>query len=444
MTTSVIMKLYQVGIRETLCPLVLMVTTVLSAVVLPYIVVQKNSFTRVILDGGLVQLVGDAWSSVNWHDREVMCIIAGAAIWATLSLLLPGRQYFGPPTLSGFRPEYKKSGFLFYLISMALLVTIIFSTSVVHLYPKFVTFGGMLSISGLVLSAIMFVKGHLFPSPGVFGSSGNPVFDFYWGIELYPRFGPFNIFDLKTIVNCRFGLWLWQSIVIWSWKVNYELHAAGYARGEINYPLTATTILQTIYLAKFYFWEDGYMSTIDISVDKFGFYEGWGCVAFVPTFYTLTSLYLIKHSPVHVFGFWSFVFTLMFGLSMILLNYETDRQRTAFRASGGKSTIWGRQPLAIAAVYQSDDGHSKKSLLLASGMWGLARHINYAFELAAAFAWSMPALTTSVIPYMYFGFLFVLLLHRSSRDEEKCKLKYTKYWDKYCVAVPYRILPYVY
>lgn len=40
-------------------------------------------------------------------------------------------------------------------------------------------------------------------------------------------------------------------------------------------------MLQTIYLAKFYYWEDGYMSTIDIAVDKFGFYVGWGCIAWV-------------------------------------------------------------------------------------------------------------------------------------------------------------------
>ena len=438
------MKVYEVGIRQTVIPLVLMVATVLSAVVLPYIVVHKNSYTKGLLEEGVIKLVRDAWAAVNWRDHEVMAIIAGTVSWATISLLLPGSRYFGPPTLSGFRPEYKKSGFLFYLISMSVLVPVIWYNSVLHLYPKFVTFGGMLSVGGLVMAAVLFVKGHLFPSPGVFGSSGNPVFDFYWGLELYPRFGPFNFFDLKTIVNCRFGLWLWQAIVVWAWKANYELHAASYARGEVNYPLTATTILQTVYLAKFYFWEDGYMSTIDISVDKFGFYVGWGCVAWVPTFYTLTSLYLIKHSPVHVFGFWSFVATVTFGISMILLNYEADRQRFVFRTTGGKCTIWGRVPRAIHAVYKTEDGHSKQSMLLASGLWGSARHFNYVFELAATLAWTAPALTGSLLPYLHFLFLLVLLVHRSLRDDEKCRLKYAKYWDKYCAAVPYRILPYVY
>ena len=164
---------------------------------------------------------------------------------------------------------------------MSILIPVLYFTSVLHLYYKLVTFAGILTIVGLVLSCLLYIKGHVSPSPGVFGSSGNPLFDFYWGIELYPRIGPFNLFDLKTIVNCRFGLWLWQAIVLLAWKANYELHSANYARGEVNWPLTCCTLLQTVYLAKFYFWEDGYMSTIDIAVDKFGFYECWGCIAWV-------------------------------------------------------------------------------------------------------------------------------------------------------------------
>lgn len=58
-------------------------------------------------------------------------------------------------------------------------------------------------------------------------------------------------------------------------------------QGNISWGITASTILQTIYLAKFYYWEDGYMSTIDIAVDKFGFYVGWGCIAWV-----LTALFI--------------------------------------------------------------------------------------------------------------------------------------------------------
>ena len=420
-----------------------MITTVMSSVLLPYIIVENRSTTEGILDRGMKILMMDAWSHVDWYDTEVMMIIGIAAIWATLSLLLPGKTYYGPQTVTGFRPQYRNSGFLFYLISMAVTVPLIWRCEVSHLYPKLVTFGGMVSAFGLILSVALYVKGHVSPSPGMHGSSGNPIFDFYWGLELYPRFGPGNVFDCKTLINSRFGLWLWQVIVLWAWKVDYELHA-GSERG-INYPLTATTILQTIYLAKFYYWEDGYMGTIDISVDRFGYMLCWGCVAFVPTFFTVTSSYLIQNSPVHVFGFWSCVATILLGIAMILLTYEADRQRLLFRSKNGKCKIWGKEPRIIRASYRSDDGkETKQSLLLASGFWGTARHNNYAFELTANLAFALPSLFSSLIPYLTFLFLLVLMIHRSFRDDDKCRLKYGKDWETYCAAVPYRILPFIF
>jgi hypothetical protein len=35
----------------------------------------------------------------------------------------------------------------------------------------------------------------------------------------------------------------------------------------------------------------------------------------------------------------------------------------------------------------------------------------------------------------------VLLIHRELRDEEKCKKKYKKDWDRYCEIVKYKIIP---
>ena len=132
------------------------------------------------------------------------------------------------------------------------------------------------------------------------------------------------------------------------------------------------------------------------------------------------------------------------GLLMILLNYESDRQRQLFRQTSGKCLIWGNQALAIHALYVNDEGHTKQSILLASGLWGCARHLNYLFELGAALTWAIPALNYSLIPYSYFIFLTVLLVHRSIRDDDKCKRKYGKYWNQYCKQVPYKIIPYLY
>jgi delta14-sterol reductase len=42
---------------------------------------------------------------------------------------------------------------------------------------------------------------------------------------------------------------------------------------------------------------------------------------------------------------------------------------------------------------------------------------------------------------LYFA---VLLIHREMRDEEKCRRKYGKDWEKYCEIVRWRIWPGVY
>lgn len=92
--------------------------------------------------------------------------------------------------------------------------------------------------------------------------------------------------------------------------------------------------------------------------------------------------------------------------------------------------------------YTTADGMEKKSRLLISGWWGVARKINYTFELLAALFWCIPAgLQYGLWPFAYFIFLMVLLVHRIFRDESKCLTKYGSGWADYCKIVPYRLIP---
>lgn len=84
---------------------------------------------------------------------------------------------------------------------------------------------------------------------------------------------------------------------------------------------------------------------------------------------------------------------------------------------------------------------TKKSLLLASGWWGLARHFHYLPEIAASFFWTAPAMFGKRPPYLYVIFLTLLLIDRSIRDDKRCSAKYGKHWVKYCELVPYKIVP---
>jgi 7-dehydrocholesterol reductase len=67
----------------------------------------------------------------------------------------------------------------------------------------------------------------------------------------------------------------------------------------------------------------------------------------VPGFYTTTSLYLVKHSPVHQFGVILFIFILSVGILVIALNYSADIQKQIARDSNGKCNIWGKPAKVI-------------------------------------------------------------------------------------------------
>lgn len=132
------------------------------------------------------------------------------------------------------------------------------------------------------------------------------------------------------------------------------------------------------------------------------------------------------------------------GVGALGCNYATDLQRQLFRAANGEMKIWGRQARVVEAVYVTGDGKERRSLLLASGWWGLARHVNYLFEILLAFCWSVPAKTSGVVPYVYVIFLTILLTDRAFRDEIRCSQKYGKYYEEYCRLVPSKIIPGVY
>jgi 7-dehydrocholesterol reductase len=113
--------------------------------------------------------------------------------------------------------------------------------------------------------------------------------------------------------------------------------------------------------------------------------------------------------------------------------------------------VWGKKPEYIVAEYTVIDrktGEStlKKSLLLASGFWGMARHFQYFFELTAAWSWCLLAnpVNNGVLVLSYASFLTYLLIDRANRDSKKCHLKYGKHYEEYCRLVPYKIIPGVY
>lgn len=219
-------------------------------------------------------------------------------------------------------------------------------------------------------------------------------------------------------------------------KANYELSG-----NTVHWPVVAITFIQTVYLAKNFYWEDGYMQSFDITFEHLGFYTGWGCIVVLPTLYPLTSLYFVEHCPLTSFDFLTSVLSVILGLGLVAATYWADRQRQVVRATDGNNLIWGRKPTLIRAKYVDQEGTERRSVLLASGFWAIGRHFNYTTEIFIYLAIGLPALTMSIIPYLTFFFVVAVLSHRATRDDRKCALKYGRYWEEYCAQVPYLLLP---
>ena len=416
-------------------------------IILPYIVLKWNGdYWNAFINENVSTLV-HAWRIVKWDILEFYLLIIGLTAWGSFSILFfGGRRYYGPVSASGHKPEYTHSGFRFYIVSMIISVPLIVYFPVRTYYDNFVSLVVYLTLYSVIVATFLYIKGLYWPSPGERQVTGNPLLDFYQGTELYPRIG--SNLDLKTLITCRHCLFLLQLIYLIMWKSNAEIYGLKYYDGSINWPLSVVTLLQTVYLGKWFYWEDGYKSTIDFILDRLGFYLGGACISLIPSMYSLYNLYMVNHYPVKGFGAPLSIFVFIMGLAMIGLVFWSDKQRQLARLSDGKCTLWGKPAEVIRVTYTDTNGQERHSLILASGFWGVSRHPNYLFEILLFVVWSLPASGTGVLGIWYsIGtpiFLLLIMLERSARDDRKCSQKYGEKWKEYCSRVPYRIIPYIF
>jgi 7-dehydrocholesterol reductase len=361
-------------------------------------------------------------------------IIYYATFELLLMRLLPGNTFLATKTAMGHQPVYKANGMLSFittLVTYILLVAAGWDSGIV--YDKIGEILSGLCIFSLFFCLALYFKGLYFPSTVDSGTNGAGfIKDYYWGTELYPRFLGW---DIKQFTNCRFGMMFWAVGLLC--YAHHQIREFGF----ISDSMAVSVTLQLVYIAKFFYWEMGYMCSMDIQHDRSGYYICWGCLVWVPSVYTSAGMYLTRH-PVQLGTSLSLVI-LIVGILCIWANYDADRQRQHFRAVNGKCIIWGKMAKSITAEYKNAKGGTSTSLLLCSGWWGVSRHFHYVTEVSAAFCWSLPALFTHLSPYFYVIFLVVLLVDRSFRDDVRCRGKYGKDWDRYCKIVPYKIIPYV-
>lgn len=426
-------------IRKTLFPLFLIVVCPSFVMMTWYTnIALQGSYERllnVIAENGFWDTLRTIWEPRVLGSQTAWLILAVYAVFQlVLMRILPGKEFKGPVTPHGYTPIYKANGVPAYFITMftfciASFYLDIFSPTII--YDNFGELLGALNFFSLIFCLLLMLKGKFYPSSKDSDSSGNLVFDYYWGVELYPRILGW---DIKMFTNCRFAMMAWPLILLSFAAKQSQLYG-------ISDSMVVSVALQIIYVTKFFFWETGYLGSLDIMHDKAGFYICWGILVWLPGIYTSPTLYLVNH-PYDLGPVWS---AIIFGLgtASILVNYVVDLQRQRVRQMQGNCLVWGKKPVLIHATYRTLEGETKNNLLLASGWWGISRHFHYLPEITAAFFWSVPALFSDFLPYFYVVFLTILLAHRAYRDDERCLEKYGDDWKKYCEKVPYKMIPFV-
>lgn len=389
-------------------------------------------FARVCLEHGFFATLYAIWPS-PWDAETWKMIASFAALQLALMKLVPGKRFTATLTPTGHLPVYKANGVQCYVITLAvLLVTAYFEVfDPARIYDKFGHILSSMNVFALAFCLGLMIKGHVAPSTADSGTNGSWILDYYWGMELYPRiFG----WDVKVFTNCRMGMMFWAvGIVSFCYK-NAQLHG-----GSLQLGMAASVGIQLVYITKFFYWEAGYMCSMDIQHDRAGYYICWGCLVWVPAVYTSQAFYLTASgpdlSPLLAAGIF------IMGVACVYINYESDHQRYVFRQTNGRCLIWGKVPDKIVAEYKSG-GQTKESLLLVDGWWKVSRHFHYVPEILASFFWSVSALDTGLVgPYFYVVYLTILLTDRAFRDDDRCRSKYGRYWTEYCDKVPYKILP---
>ena len=338
-----------------------------------------------------------------------IAVYGGWLLWQILLYVcLPGRTAAGQPLSDGSRLKYRLNG------SLAFWITVPLAALAAWLAPRFVydNLGRLLTMASLVAllsSAYLFVRGR-----------GRGAQQFFAGVERNPRIGRF---DLKFFCEGRPGLIGWAVIDI----------ALAFRQGPPSTALLLVLACQLLYVADYFWHEEAILSTYDIVHERFGFMLAWGDLVWVPFVYSLQVYFLASHPQ--QLPAWAVAAIATLDLAGYALFRVANLQKHHFRSDPARP-IWGKRP----AFIRTTNG----SLLLTSGLWGLARHMNYTGDLLMALAWSLPTLFVSPLTYVYPAFLVVLLVQRERRDHARCLAKYGEAWQAYCRQVRWRLVPGLY
>ncbi|KKY28253.1 putative deltasterol reductase [Diplodia seriata] len=378
-----------------------------------------------------------------------------------LNAVLPATEVEGVQLRSGGRLKYRFNAFLSALVTLGICAagTLVYGAEFplwTFIWANYIPILTSNIIISYALATFVYLRSFAV-KPGnkdsrelaAGGHSGNMLYDWFIGRELNPRITLpfFGEIDIKAFMELRPGMLGWVVLDLSFIARQYHNY------GNITASILIVTFSHAFYVLDALYMEPAILTTMDITTDGFGFMLSFGDLVWVPFVYSLQARYLAIDPKVLSY----FEMAVIFGLqaSGYYIFRSANNEKNRFRTDPS-------DPKIKHLKYMETSAGSK---LLITGWWGTARHINYFGDWLMSWSYCLPTGVAGylvvnhsklevvpgeargwgiLITYFYMIYFAILLIHRESRDEEKCRKKYGKDWDVYCKKVPYHIVPGVY
>jgi 7-dehydrocholesterol reductase len=235
--------------RDLVGPLLLMGVTPPFSIIFWHLLAERRGdwigYVREIQSkGSFGQVLYDYWPS-PWNKNVWIGIATYLIFQILLMKFVPGKRFVGNVTPKGNRPVYTANGLQCYVITLltAFAIQKYELWDLALIYDHYGELLSSLNVLSWLLCFTLFVKGRIAPSSSDSGTTGSLLYDFYWGMELYPRIAGV---DIKMLTNCRGGMMFWAVAIVAFAAKNAQLQEDLMPTPAIM----ASVVIQLVYISK--------------------------------------------------------------------------------------------------------------------------------------------------------------------------------------------------
>jgi delta14-sterol reductase len=278
--------------------------------------------------------------------------------------------------------------------------------------------------AGACSIGVLFTLAIVLPAPRVKGL----LADLYLGRLPNPQWGDGRL-------DAKMYLYLAGAVMLELNLLSFAVHHFQTYPSDLSSGVVLYLLLFSFFVVEYLYFEPVHLYTYDIMAERVGFKLGWGCLVFYPFFYPV-GLWAVAdrpdpHTPGPLLAFYALIF-----FSGWILARGANLQKYHFKRDPTAKAFGILDPKAIS-------GGGKH--VLASGFWGLSRHVNYLGEILMASGLTLSlGYPFAIAPWLYPLYYVVLLVPRQIDDDKRCAERYGPLWEEYCRRVPCRIIPGIY